>query len=286
MSMRTLQLSNVVFSDELEKKRSDVIGVTSLIDPVVNRLAMLNPLWTFIAIGRHVGSNYRVQDFTVKSDSEILGTIGVSYMGAKGNVIAISNDRIGKTRTRSSMYRTSDTEKAILMAKKMFGKMNPTERVDKAAEVAERVVTRGAWNKERELSTQNNVVENALQKWAKAEGYAFFLEYIAKEAPLERQERVTTAIEKLDVINVEMRTIEKVQTEFNEHKTALVIRDAGKYLVRVGDKVNLYDDNDFPVDLRMKLGMLKLVEDEQYLADIGCKVTSEIFVLLVDEGSP
>jgi hypothetical protein len=47
--------------------------------------------------------------------------------------------------------------------------------------------------------------------------------------------------------------------------------------------VELYDDNTLPVDMRMKLGMLKLVNDEQYITDIGCKVTSEIFVLLVDE---
>jgi glycine cleavage system H lipoate-binding protein len=53
--------------------------------------------------------------------------------------------------------------------------------------------------------------------------------------------------------------------------------------VKVGDKVDLYDDNSLPVDMRMKLGMLKLVQDEEYLTDIGCKVTSEVFVLLVDE---
>jgi hypothetical protein len=89
-------------------------------------------------------------------------------------------------------------------------------------------------------------------------------------------------MEKLEVLDTEMKTIERVQQEFSNDKTALVVKDSGKYLVRIGDKVDLYDDNSLPVDMRMKMGMLKLVEDEQYLTDVGCKVTSEIFVLLVD----
>ena len=80
-----------------------------------------------------------------------------------------------------------------------------------------------------------------------------------------------------------MKTIERVQEDFSKNKTALVVKDTGKYLVKIGDKVDLYDDNTLPVDMRMKMGMLKLVEDEQYITDVGCKVTSEVFVLLVDK---
>jgi hypothetical protein len=79
-----------------------------------------------------------------------------------------------------------------------------------------------------------------------------------------------------------MKTIERVQQDFSKNKTALVVKDTGKYLVKIGDKVDLYDDNTLPLDMRMKIGMLKLVEDEHYLTDVGCKVSSEIFVLLVD----
>jgi len=89
-------------------------------------------------------------------------------------------------------------------------------------------------------------------------------------------------MEKVELLDTEMRTIEKVQEDFSNNKTALVVKDLGKYLVKIGDNVELYDDNTLPLDMRMKMGMLKLVEDEQYLTDVGCKVSSEIFVLLVD----
>jgi hypothetical protein len=283
--MDTLSLSNVVFNEELEKHRSKVSGVHYVIEPVISRLATLNPLWTFVAMGRsyNMGDNYKVTDFVVKLDGETLGTIGMSYMGSRGSVISISNDRIGKGRTRSDSYRTADADKAVLMAKKMFGKMNPTERIQKAKDAAERVVTRASWNKERERNNHKSSVQGELLRWAETKGYVMFMEFIEKEAVLSTKKSVTQSLQKLEVLDTEMKTIEKVQEDFGNNKTALVVKDSGKYLVKIGDKVDLYDDNTLPQDMRMKVGMLKLVEDEQYLTDVGCKVTSEIFVLLVDE---
>jgi hypothetical protein len=198
-------------------------------------------------------------------------------------LISVSNDRIGKNRQRSDAYRTQDADKAVLMAKKMFGKMNPAERLQKAKEAAERVVSRATWNKERERNNSVGVLQAAMLEWVTGPAFNTFLDYIEKDAPLTIKHKVTEAHEKVKVLNTEMKTIERVQLDFGNSKTALVVKDSGKYLVKIGDNVDLYDDNTLPQDMRMKVGMLKLVEDEQYLTDVGCKVTSEIFVLLVDE---
>ena len=289
MSMNTLSLSNVVIGEDLQKSLDKeglkLTGVFNMLDPVVNRLASLNPLWTFVInnSGLGTGSNRVASGFVVKLDGEELGSIGLSYMGQRGKVIAICNDRIGKGRQRSDSYRTVDADKAILMAKKMFGKMNPNERISKAKDAAERVVTRASWNKERERTLHQGNIKNEMLVWAETKGNAMFLEYLKAEAIPSLRHKVTTSMEKVELLDTEMKTIEKVQEDFSKNKTALVVKDTGKYLVKIGDKVDLYDDNTLPLDMRMKMGMLKLVEDEQYLTDVGCKVTSEIFVLLVDE---
>ncbi len=267
MSMNTLSLSNIVVGEDLQKSLDKeglkLTGVYSMLDPVVSRLASLNPLWTFVInnSGMH---------------------IGLSYMGQRGKVISISNDRIGKGRQRSDSYRTVDADKAILMAKKMFSKMNPSERISKAKDAAERVVSRASWNKERERTQHQSLVKNEMLAWAETKGNALFLEYLKAEAIPSLRHKVTVSMEKVELLDTEMKTIEKVQEDFSNNKTALVVKDLGKYLVKIGDNVELYDDNTLPLDMRMKMGMLKLVEDEQYLTDVGCKVSSEIFVLLVD----
>ena len=287
--MNTLELSNVVVDEKmqrsLDKEGLKLVGVYGQIEPVVNRLATLNPLWTFVAVNstHSTGNDRLAVGFTVKLDGEDLGQIGTSYMGNRGRVISISNDRIGKGRQRSDSYRTTDADKAVLMAKKMFGKMNPAERINKAKEAAERVVSRATWNKERERNNHRGNIQGSMLKWAETKGYAMFLEYVEKEALPSDKLKINNSLEKLQVLDTEMKTIERVQGDFSENKTALVVKDSGKYLVKVGDNVELYDDNTLPLDMRMKMGMLKLVQDEEYLTDVGCRVTSEIFVLLVDE---
>jgi hypothetical protein len=287
--MNTLSLSNIVVGEDLQKSLDKeglkMTGVYSMLDPVVSRLASLNPLWTFVInnSGMHMGSARVASGFVVKLDGEELGSIGLSYMGQRGKVICISNDRIGKGRQRTDSYRTVDADKAILMAKKMFGKMNPNERIQKAKDAAERVVSRASWNKERERTQHQGNIKNEMLVWAETKGNALFLEYLKAEAIPSLRHKVTVSMEKVELLDTEMKTIEKVQEDFSNNKTALVVKDTGKYLVKIGDKVDLYDDNTLPVDMRMKMGMLKLVEDEQYLTDVGCKVTNEIFVLLVDE---
>ena len=289
MSMNTLSLSNVVVGEDLQKNLDKeglkLSGVYEMLDPVVSRLASLNPLWTFVinSSGMHMGNNRTASGFSVKLDGEELGTIGLSYMGQRGKVIAICNDRIGRGRQRSDSYRTQDADKAILMAKKMFGKMNPNERISKAKDAAERVVTRASWNKERERTQHQSLVKNEMLAWVETKGHDMFMKYIKVEAIPSLKHKVTTSMEKVALLDTEMQTIDKVQKDFSANKTALVVKDLGKYLVKIGDKVDLYDDNTLPLDMRMKMGMLKLVEDEQYLTDVGCKVSSEIFVLLVDE---
>jgi len=284
MTMNTLSLSNVVFSDELEKHRSKVVGVNAIIEPVISRLATLNPLWTFEAQTRYsVQDGFKVADFIVKLDGEQLGGICMSYMGQRGSVIAITNDRISKNRQRSDSYRTQDADKAVLMAKKMFGKMNPNERIQKAKDAAERVVTRASYSKQREQHNHRSILKDEMLAWAENKGYQMFMEFIEKEALLSIKKKVLDSEERIQKLDTEMKTIEKVQEDFGKNKTALVVKDSGKYLVKVGDKVDLYDDNTLPLDMRMKLGMLKLVQDEEYLTDIGCKVTSEIFVLLMGD---
>ena len=288
MSMNTLSLSNIVVGEDLQKSLDKeglkLSGVYSMLDPVISRLASLNPLWTFVInnSGMHMGSARVAAGFIVKLDGEELGSIGLSYMGQRGKVIAISNDRIGRGRQRSDSYRTVDADKAILMAKKMFSKMNPNERIQKAKDAAERVVSRASWNKERDRTQQQGYVKSEMLAWVETKGNALFLEYLKAEAIPSLRHKVTTAMEKVELLDTEMKTIEKVQEDFSNNKTALVVKDLGKYLVKIGDKVDLYDDNTLPLDMRMKMGMLKLVEDEQYLTDVGCKVSSEIFVLLVD----
>ena len=76
-----------------------------------------------------------------------------------------------------------------------------------------------------------------------------------------------------------MKSLEAIREQFTKDESALVIKYEGKYIVKFGDNINLYSDDTLPMEFRGKLGMLKLVDNEQFVSNAGCKVTDEIFVL-------
>lgn len=285
--MNTLELSNVELSEKTAKavKEStrEVKSVDTLIDPVVQRLAVLNPLWRFVVdeVSYLSGDSLKATGFKVIEAGEVLGTISREYHG-RNYVIEISNERIGKDRVRRGGYRTADSDKAILKAKKMFFKLKPTERIDNSMKVAMSVIDQQRRRKEREMHDHRSTVHGAASKFIMGTGFSLFLEHIKEWHEIDRN-RINKSIAESKRIGEEMLTIDKVKSQFEAGKTALVIKDDGKYLVKIGDAIQLYDDNTLPNDMRGKLGMLKLVEAEAFVSNTGCRINDEVFVLVVEE---
>ena len=283
MSAKTMAMDNVVIGEDMNKFEFD--AVHSKLEPVINRLATLNPRWMFIVTGRAgsgVSNVWRAAGFEVRMDNEVLGQIGLTTSYSKGALITVSNDRIGAKRQRSNAYRTEDPDKAILAAKKSFGRMNVNERMDKAKSQATEAINKASWNKERQHRDQWNVVNVAMINWVRNEGEPLFLEFVKTQMPVSEGKKVLDAHEKAWALDMEMKSIAEIQKLYGKGETLLVVKDGDKYVARMGDKLDMYDDTTLPMDARMKLGMLKLVEDGEFITEVGCRVSSEIFVLQAD----
>jgi hypothetical protein len=286
MSEKTLAMSNVIIHEDI--KKHEFIGVHSSLDTVVSRLATLNPRWMFIVTGRMAtgGGACKASEFEVRMDNEVLGELGLATSRSMGTLITVSNDRIGAKRQRSNAYRTGDPDKAILAAKKSFGRMNVNERLDKAKGEAGKTLSQASWNKERQLREQASLVSAAMNNWVRNEGEHLFLEFTRTQMHVAESKRVLDAYESSKVLAMEMKSIAEIQALYGKDESLLVVKDGGKYLARMGDKLDMYDDTTLPVDIRMKLGMLKLVEPEQVIESIGCRVSKDVFVLVDETISP
>lgn len=286
--MKALELNNVELSaklkDRLEKNDMKISGVMSLIEPVVIRLATLNPLWRFVAQDYHYrfegGCN--VDSFIVFDQGEEIGRIFRTHRGNTA-VIGISNDRISNQRIRSNAYMTADADKAILKAKKMFYKLKPDERMKDASSKAGTVLTNQEYRKNNEQRSNASKVKEVVMDFISTdEGMAAFVGWVktlaeSQKAPIQK------AMSEMARLSDELITIEDVKKKYEDHKAALLVRDGGKYLVRLLDNVHLYDDTTLPDEMKGKLGMLKLVEAEHFITNIGCRISDEVFVLLMDE---
>lgn len=281
VSMNLFALSNVEIHPDVTKKFQDnekIEQPPTDMCRLVMHLAMANPLWRFVV--RDV-SGMKAILFTVIDSGEEIGKIGRQYY--RGDYkLSLTNDRISDARERATSYRTGDVDKAILMAKKMFYRLKPNERIEKAHEKAKQVMQSQWHDKQREHRYAEREIESSAMKFIMGTGFPLFLAHVNGLPEAERVPMLKK-MEKTKTLKADMLTIESIRDRFPSEHTALVIKDEGKYMVKIGQDVQIYDDNTLPVNLRGKLGMLKLVEAEHFVSSVGCRINDEIFVVLTEE---
>ena len=232
-------------------------------------VATKNPLWTIEVDG--------FRTYRVLNGTEVLGYVGSEWYGSSHKLF-VRNTRIAMANERKNAYHTDKVDKAMLKVKKTFGAMSLAERMQDAENKAEAVLENQSHRNRVEAREHERPIEHGLMKWAhdNMTQYILWLKQTNRTDILEH-------LTKLEDVKADMVTIEETTKAFQNYRTALIVLSDGKYIVKIRDNVQLYDDVTFPVELRGKLGMLKLVEKEQMVTGIGCRVSDEIFVLMLDE---
>jgi len=281
VSMNLFSLSNVELHPDVSKK----LGQETIGDPpndmcrLVMNLAMANPLWRFVVTDTLSG--HKPVAFSVIDGGETIGKIGRQYY--RGDYkLSLSNDRISNARERTESYRTGDVDKAVLMAKKMFFRLKPNERIDKAYDKAKQVMQNQQYDKQREFRHSERETQDSALNFIMGSGFHFFLAHV-NGLPEAEKKPMLKKMEQTKKFKDDMLTIESIRDRFGDNKAALIIKDEGKYMVKIGQDVQIYDDNTLPVEMRGKLGMLKLVEAEHFVSSVGCRINDEIFVVLTEE---
>jgi hypothetical protein len=280
--MNPFSYSNVLIGESQNTKNRGITkdtakmgGSGALLGKVVATLAFDRPLWTFTVIEADYYGN--IDKFKVTQDGEELGIIKSSWF-RNDWCVEIINHRIREKRERRGGYRTSNAEKAVMTAKKMFARKNTAEIIKEATKKIDETLSNQTWGKEREFNHAEHTLVQELMMFAKANEAVqqMFVSYMEKVNKLHLTEKVVTT-------KMEMLTIKGIKDAHDNKKATVILKVDGKYVVQVGDKVDMLDDNTLPENIRGKLGLLKLVEDEHGVTDVGFRVNSETFVLLTDE---
>jgi len=279
--MNIFEFNNVVLSPEVVKNgyTKSNLNAHTLLRQTIVKLAPMYPLWQFVVPRVHMDDE--VSTFEVMTNGQKLGEIqrirhGIEY------VIGVTNHRIADSRTRGSAYKTKDVDKAVLKVKKTFFPRNPNERLSEAHKEAEHFLVNQESGKQRALNKHEYNIGTVMTEYVKGAGYAAFLTYVNNMEPRLR-DGVLAHIQGQQELQMEVKSIEDIRRQFDKQIAALIVRDSGKYLVRIDDNVQIYDDNTLPESMRGKLGMLKLVDAGFFLSDVGCRVNDEVFVVKVDE---
>lgn len=241
------------------------------INDLVVALSVIKPLWTFSLVCAYYVKDY---GFEVYENGENLGKVEWSYFRRDYGFV-IENQRIAKGKVRTSSHKTSDPKKALAVIKKMFYRQNFNERFDVATAAIDKLVGNESYEKSRKASAIKRDLDIRALEFAYSiqDEFKEFLKVKGKHHLWETHQ----------VANLEMLTIEEAKKEYNKRNAAIVLRADGQYIVKLRDKVEIMDDTTLPSWLKAKLGMLKLVEDDHFVSDIGCRVNAECFMVLAKQ---
>ena len=285
-----MTLSNVTFSDKLlngRRKTDFDFAVEKPLHEIMWKVITENPTWEF-KVHEYYGQvksetmdtrpRITVSKFAVFKDGEEIGKIDRDYRYDQGgHVFSITSNAIRNERERIGAYRTKDAKKALAAIKKTFSNKSVGERVNEALAEANRVVGRQTSRKRGDHQSALHSLVPLMKTFAFVQHPDEFKKYAVISGQAHN-------LAKLREAEAEMLTVTDIESKFKTDKgTSLVLLSNGKYVVKTGDEVQLYDDNTLPLDMRGKLGMLKLVEPEQMIEGVGCRATTEVFVLLTAE---
>lgn len=276
--MDITNVNSVVLSTKIQAKADaggyKVAVVDKLLSKAIEKLIRAKPLWKFVVTDIEGTESAKAVGFEVFEDGQCLGKVYRTYARSDYR-IAVENHRIAETRTRRSAYSTSNPDKAVTAVKKMFYKMNLSERSKKQATEAERMVRDVVWTKQRSVQNLEGEIAGHAKRWALGDGYSAFLQYIN-----ESDRRVLETIDKKEVAFSEMLTVSYISDAYEKDKASLVIVEGNNFIIKRGENVGLISANDLSDDMKAKIGMLKLVEDQQFVSTVGARVSVESYIVL------
>ncbi len=287
--MSAMNFSNVVLESDTDKfvsthriEKNKVLA-HPMLEPVISKLAVLYPLWKFEAAGHqsltNQGTIYLTM-FTVSCDGESLGTITRRYEG-RDYQICVTNDRIKSKLERTNYYKTMIADKAVAKVKKMFGPNDTQEMAKIARNKAGAVAQDAEWSKNREMGEANEIVQRAAKKYVMGAGFGAFMAYAKDKLPAQEHELLVNSREVSERASEELVTINKVRDVIQQRENgAVVTRRGNTYVVEHKDKVEICDDNTLPEWVRGRIGMLKLIEPEQFVSDLGMRAGPNTFVVI------
>ena len=288
--MSLFELDNVRISKDIQEmaksRGATVFSFAPEVEDVLKALVTAKPLWTFEAAGwsntYDIGETkgMRLTEVRVYQDGEELGKFYRTRARGGEQGIFVTNKRIREKRERGGGLSTKDTKKAVAEIKKNFGATTVAERIEAALSNAIDKLYRAATTKHQHSLQADRVMRDHLTKFVDSEeGQRLFWEYVDNKALQTDAKAIHQAQEAEVKLAREAVELDNMRIAFVNSKSMLVLRTNGEYITRLNGEIKTETDSTLPEDIRMKLGMLKLVQDEEAVSTVGFRVDDSTFIV-------
>lgn len=271
--------SNVV--NEVPNSKAQAEGNQSIIYgqlwELIYKLALHHPEWQFVGEDSWYDMSkeaFTVKRFRIYEGPDILGSICIDTW--RDTKFEIRNARINAAMAKRNHKSTKDVNKAIKIVEEFFQPKTLTERVNEARNAVAGAVSNQLWAANREF---NNVME----KLSPA-----LVTYVTLNLPtlrpiLESYGAPSSALDMLIEKNEPRKVMESMSRIRHNRTGTVVMLHGDKYVLMRDDNpdhAEIVAASQLTDDMRGKLGVLKIVEDNAAIESIGMRINATTFYLL------
>ena len=270
--------ANVV--NEIPKHQLEGGGVSrlhGLLDQLVYKLALVHHEWQFVGEDswyNRVKEGYEVKRLRIYEGPDQIGSILIDTW--REPKFEIRNARINAVIAKRNHKSTKDVDKAVKIVEQFFKSKTMAERVNEGRSKVSSAIQNRKWTAEREFSTVMERLAPALATYVTL--------HMAEVRPiLEAYGAPPSALDMLMEKNEARKLTASVSDIRGKNTGTTVLLHGDRYLIIPDgdpDTMRNATASQLSDDMRGKLGVLKVVNDNDAIESIGMRVDSTTFYLL------
>ena len=281
-----LSLPNIIAAIPLDR-RADYEGYSYEVDPKIANFiveaAKKFPMWKFVGSGgMRIRDDKKMvfRDFKLFDNREALGNISYSY-NHKGDVsYEFANDRISNKLERGSSMRTKDIKKGLKILQGMYGAKTIRERLIRSMTEAKSEMGHIQHNRMREFSSKfvyltDHLADYIFSNWEHYKSIAL------------ANGMDPNYVKNLPELGEQCFIARDIWNHTNKNSGVFVTIHGNDYAVIKGSATDampeILSTESLPEWLRRGIGMLKLVEPNHFLKDVGFRTDQNSFFVVHQE---
>jgi hypothetical protein len=280
----TLALPNIKVLWPVDREKAAEFDMSKEMKPLIMQAARKFPAWTFCSSLAHSVSNvegtYRhFVDFNIyASNNEKLGSVNFTINNKREVVYVLENDRINGIRERGRGAKTKDLDKALKLMDKFYGNKTKLELISECMSAAGRMLPHIQHRAERQFDGQYARVGHLMTKYV-MDNWEQCKEIVTRYGATEKD------LENVPEAYAEYSIADKIYKSWEDKKGHIIMLNGSDYVVYdwVNSQLTVREAGGIPEWMRRGIGLLKLVEPELCLRDVGYKISETAFYLIPQE---
>ena len=242
------------------------VTIAPFMQDVIKEVARKHPDWILSSLAVEEARKFTVFHKNDTDTSKPLGHINEDYKYVRGErckLFTIDNWRITQMRQRGSTIQTSKPKEALKAVEKYFYPLTNQEYTEQAFREAYHLVQRETNDARHTLDRSIRALHQPMMAFA----HKHWDEFVSMLSSNERTEALSL-LQHQQLANEAKELYQAIDSK----KCLTVYLTNGKYTVQQGEVLQDYESDTLPEHIRTKVGLLKLVENRQVVAEVGVRV--------------